>query len=103
MTKSPNSAPPAKSARSCVLYDADSGRILHIHQSVVLEGGETPADADMERTARELLADRDIKPTKVLALHLPHADFKPRTAYTVDVTKRVLVERAPRPRSGQAP
>jgi hypothetical protein len=93
MTK-PKSAPPVKSARSCVLYDSDSGRILHIHQSVVLEGGATPSDAEMERVAHEMLSGRDVDASKVAALHLPHADFKPRTAYTVDVAKRTLVERA---------
>jgi hypothetical protein len=98
MTKLSNSAPAVKSARSCVLYDSDSGRILHIHQSVVLEGGEMPTEAELESTARAMLDARDAETSKVVALHVPHADFKPRTAYTVDVVEKVLVERALPPR-----
>jgi hypothetical protein len=98
MTRFSNSAPPVKSARSCVLYDSHSGRILHIHQAVVLEGGETPTEAELESTARAMLGGRDAEPSKVVALHLAHADFKPRTAYTVDVATEALVERALPPR-----
>jgi hypothetical protein len=98
MTGSSNAAPPVKSARSCVLYDSDSGRILHIHQAVVLEGGETPTKAEMERTAFEMLDSHDAEPSKVAALHLGHADFKPATAYTVDIATKALVERALPPR-----
>ena len=94
MTGSSNSAPPMKSARSCVLYDSGSGRILHIHQVVVLEGGATPTEAELESTAREMLVGHDAGASKVAALHLGHADFKPRTAYTVDVATKALVERA---------
>jgi hypothetical protein len=98
MTQSANAAPAVKSARSCVLYDSDSGRILHIHQAVVLEGGATPTEAEMESTAREVLDSHGAGSSKVAALHLGHADFKPRTAYTVDVSTKALVERAVPPR-----
>jgi hypothetical protein len=98
MTKLSNSAPRVQSVRSCVLYDSESGRILHIHQSVVLEGGQTPTEAELESTARSMLDGHDIEPSKVAALHLPHADFKPRITYTVDVAEKVLVERALPPR-----
>jgi|HubBroStandDraft_3_1064219.scaffolds.fasta_scaffold543967_1 hypothetical protein len=98
MARSSNSAPPVKSARSCVLYDSDSGQILHIHQAVVLEGGETPTEAELESTARAMLERRDAEPSKVVALHLAHTDFKPRTAYSVDVATKALVEHALPPR-----
>jgi hypothetical protein len=89
-----HSTPAVKSARSCVLYDPNSGQILHIHQTIVLEGGDTPTEADVERTARAVLGDRDAASAKLVALHLAHADYKPHTAYTVDVATRTLVERA---------
>jgi hypothetical protein len=98
MTRFSNSTPPVKSARSCVLYASDSGRILHIHQAVVLEGGDTPTEAELESTARAMLGGRDAESPNVGALHLAHADFKPRTAYTVDVAAEALVERALPPR-----
>jgi hypothetical protein len=77
-----------------VLYDPNSGRILHIHQIIVLEGGDTPTEADVDKTARAVLGERDAESAKALALHLPHADYKPHTAYTVDVATRTLIERA---------
>jgi hypothetical protein len=42
-------------------------------------------EAEVEKTARAMLGERDAESAKVVVLHRAHADYRPHTAYTVDV------------------
>jgi hypothetical protein len=86
-----------------VIYDPDTGRIVHRHEVVTMEGGEHPDDDTIAAHAwdeldrnrpdlRKLLGKGASNPRDRLAiLHADPASIKPSTVYRVDVTARKLV------------
>jgi hypothetical protein len=83
--------------RSCVVYDGRSGRIVHVHESITLEGGDIGTDETLEKRARELASAlvrdrRDVDPSRLSVLILDPADL-PETEgpFMVDVNDRVIV------------
>jgi hypothetical protein len=80
-----------------VLYDPQTGRVVHQHQVVTMKGGQHPDEKTMEKDAMEQLAH--IQPgvtQKLSVLHVDPRTLKPEALHKVDTAKHVLVE-APRP------
>jgi hypothetical protein len=78
-------------ANACVLYDADNGRILHVHRTLVFAGGRMPDKATIESRAREVFTrSRGERPIR--ALHVDEVSLKPGALFKIDLEKRTLVE-----------
>lgn len=84
---------PVQSCKSCVVYDAQSGRIEHTHHAIVLKGGRDIPEAEIADTALKLLRDRGVDVSKLKVLHTNPDALEAGTVYAVDVAKRVLVEK----------
>lgn len=82
-----------QSCKSCVVYDAQSGRIEHTHHAIVLKGGRDIPEAEIADTALKLLRDRGVDVAKLKVLHTTPDALDAGTAYEVDVAKRVLIEK----------
>ncbi len=91
MRKEEGRVPKVTSSNVCVLYDPIDGRIMHIHQTVVLAGAKAPAKGAVERKARALLQSRGIDASRAKALHVDKPKLRPDTHYEVDPGKERLV------------
>jgi hypothetical protein len=91
MEKAEGPVPKAVSSSLCVLYDPVDGRIIHIHQTVVLAGAKAPGKTAVERKARALLQSRGVDASKAKALHVDRPKLRPDTHYEVDPRKGRLV------------
>jgi hypothetical protein len=84
---------PVQSCRSCVVYDAQSGRIEHTHHAIVLKGGRDIPEGEVAETALKLLRERGVDVARLKVLHTSHDALEAGTVYAVDVAKGVLVEK----------
>jgi len=76
-----------------ILYDTQSGEILHRHEVYTEKGGAHPNNETMERDAREqFLKAQPGRKAEAAALHVNPAVLKPRTLYKIDLQKKALVE-----------
>lgn len=82
---------PVKSSRACVVYDADTGHVRHIHQVVTLEGGREPTEPEIEAHAMQLAQRKEGRAGKFKALHVPSESVQPHQLYAVDLKTRALV------------
>ena len=81
-----------RSKKACVVYDAETGRMHHLHRVVTFEGGREPSDDEIAAAAlrafQELHADRR---GAFETLHVDHAAVEPGVKYRIDVHKKKLV------------
>lgn len=87
-------------ARVCVLYDAESGEVLHLHQIIAMAGAPPPTDEELKAEAYELAAEARKRAQRTMdSLIVPVEAFDRSVAYCVDVKKRRLqeIDRAPTP------
>lgn len=82
---------PVESSRACVVYDADTGHVHHIHQVVTFDGGREPNEAEIEAHALELARRKERRAGRFKALHLPSESVRPHQLYAVDLKTRALV------------
>jgi hypothetical protein len=76
-----------------VLYEGETGRIVHTHRIVTFQGGDHPDEATLETQALEQFRQADPKfVQKPRFLHAAPGSMKAETLYRVDLTKNVLVE-----------
>jgi hypothetical protein len=74
-----------------VIYDRETGAILHIHQSVALPGIELPDDEELNAAAIELATKATGRsPTQIEVLNVGE-ELKTGHAYRVNVQERRLV------------
>ena len=74
-----------------LVYDANSGEIVHGHTEILLPGVEPPGSDVLSRRALQHAAkaiDRDVSTLHALAVD--PAELKPGTHYRVDVATRCL-------------
>lgn len=74
----------------CVIYDAASGRIRHIHHDVSLQNSPPASEAEVEAAAFAQLHKRGVAQGGLLALHVSPEELQPRARYDVDPQRRVL-------------
>jgi hypothetical protein len=76
-----------------VLYEPETGGILHTHRVVTFEGGKHPTKESLEKEALEQLRLAQPKLTKQPAfLHSAANSMKAGALYKVDKQKKALVE-----------
>ena len=76
-----------------VLYDPESGHVVHMHHSVTFKGGKHPDRVSLEKDARHELSQA--QPTfaeRTALLHVDPASIRPATLYKVDVKAGKLVQ-----------
>jgi hypothetical protein len=82
-----------------VLYDPQTGRVVHRHQVLTMKGGEHPDQKTMERDAIEQLSQAQPAVTEKFAvLHVDPRTLKLGALHKVDTAKHLLVE-IPLPKS----
>ena len=79
------------SAKTCVVYEVNSGRIHHVHHTVTLEGGQDPTEREIEAHARDFVSKRGVKSGNLNVIHVAHDAMQSGTLYTVDPKTRSLV------------
>jgi len=83
---------PIQSIKSCVVYDAESGRIFHHHRVLTLMGGREPGQEEIARDALHAARNRRNPPRGSLqVLQVHHEAMEPGRRYRVDVQKRALL------------
>jgi hypothetical protein len=75
-----------------LIYDPDSGRILHEHHFVTSDGGEHPDERAREELALAEAARAGHDVAKLAALHPDRRDLREGVRYAVDGGSRSLVE-----------
>lgn len=76
-----------------VLYEGETGRIVHTHRIVTFQGGDHPDNGALEAQALEQLRHAD--PTfaqKPRFLHAAPTSMRAETLYRVDLTNNELIE-----------
>jgi hypothetical protein len=79
--------------RACVLYHKATGAIYHIQHVIVIEGGHSPSDHEIEEMCRQAISNRTLDRASLDTLHVDRSAFQPFKVYQVDPNKRVLIER----------
>jgi hypothetical protein len=79
------------SAKACVVYQADNGRVHHVHHAITLEGGREPSEGEMENHVLNLVRQRGVTAANLQVLHVAREAIEPGTVYVVDPTSRSLV------------
>jgi hypothetical protein len=79
------------SAKSCVLYEADTGRIHHMHHVITLEGGQESTAREMEEHALNVVRQRGVDAANLQVLHVASDAIDPGMRYVVDPKRRSLV------------
>ena len=74
-----------------VLYDPRDGRVVHIHQFFVFEGGEEPEEETRARMAHDTARQAGHDVGALELLHADSATLASGTGYRVDTKARVLI------------
>ena len=78
--------------RTYVVYNIQSGEIIHIHEYLALPGVMPPTDAEVEAEACILASKRTGKPRSEMAsLHIRRTDLEIGALYRVDLENKSLV------------
>ena len=79
--------------KTCVVYEARTGKIVHVHESITVEGGEKTTDESLERRTRELASSHlKADPTSLSVLLLEPSSLPDAEGpFMVDITKKVIV------------
>ncbi len=90
--------------RVCVVYDAESGEVKHIHNVVALPGADIPAeDRIAERALTVAKRLREHESVDLRTLHVSPGAIKPLHKHRVDVTSGTLVSEPIRSQRSGAP
>lgn len=90
MKTSPSGDIAVESEQACVVYEAKTGRVVHLHRVITLRGGKAPTKNAMEARALELAGGGSRAAVKVL--HLESESLQSGSAYKVDPKKLKLVQ-----------
>jgi hypothetical protein len=80
-----------ESSRACVVYDAQTGTILHTHRVVTLRGAKSPTEQEIETMALTLAANDRRQRSRMRVLHVKPESLLPCLSYKVDLEKLTLV------------
>jgi len=80
-------------SKICVVYDARSGAIIHLHQIIALPGADSATDEELKAEALEFAAQgTDRSRANVETLVVARGSVDREAAYKVDVEHACLVE-----------
>jgi hypothetical protein len=85
-----------ESSRACVVYDTQTGTILHVHRVVTWSGAKSPTEQEIATVAIDLAANDRRQRSRMRVLHVKPESLLPRQNYKVDIEKLTLI---PKPRS----
>ena len=80
-----------ESSRVCVVYDTQTGAILHVHQVVTWSRAKSPTEQEIERVALELATNDRRHRSRMGILHVKPESLLPRRNYKVDIEKLTLI------------
>ncbi|MGW2508936.1 hypothetical protein ACWC0A_05785 [Streptomyces scopuliridis] len=80
-----------QSVKCCVVFDAGSGDIVHVHRVVDAEGAPVTPDHAVTKQALDLVENRGLDIAVLRTLSVPSEDLRPGYSYHVDVTANALV------------
>ena len=86
------SAATIRSKKACVVYDAETGRVWHVHRVVTFDGGREPSDAEVAADALRALRSLHAGLGALETLRVDHDELKPGKRYRVDVDKKTLLQ-----------
>jgi hypothetical protein len=81
-----------RSKKACVVYQAQTGDICHVHRVLTFDGGREPNESEIAADA--LRAFQGLQPGRqgtFETLHVDHAAVEPGKKYRVDLQKKALV------------
>jgi hypothetical protein len=82
------------SKRACVVYDAKTGHMRHIHRVVTFAGGREPSNDEVAADALQAFdALRSGRDGVFHTLHIDHDAVEPGKKYRVDIHKKALIPR----------
>ena len=90
-----------RTVATALVYDFETGKPIHLHQHITLDGGMVPDHEQVETRALEnamIRQGRDLSRMRVQ--HLSEDAMRPEKIYKVDVRSLVLVEIGTRPMPG---
>jgi hypothetical protein len=92
---SPNMAPVVLDKLS-VVYDRNTGRVVHMHRVTSLKGGHSPSDHEIQRRALEhaVHSHKELKAEHLAVTYAEPTVIQPRTNYTVDLNTLQLVTKS---------
>jgi hypothetical protein len=80
-----------QSDHACVVYDAKTGRIHHVHRVVTLKGGEEPKPGEIESRATHIAAQKGRNASELKTLMVAPDRFQPGAKHRVDPQKGTLI------------
>jgi hypothetical protein len=84
--------PPPEATHAVVVYDAQTGEVLHRHIVVRYPGGRVQEPAQIEARALELAAARGLDTGRARVLHVDPAAFAADVEHRVNIERRELEE-----------
>jgi len=75
-----------------VVYDPESGDIVHKHESMSLRGGDHPGKEELEKDALDQASRAGRNTARVSVLHVDPQSLKADAHYKVDTKNKKLVE-----------
>jgi len=82
---------PIHSTKDCVVYDAATGQIRHVHRVVTFVGGREPSEHEIEADALRAAGKLRAHQGDLLVLHLGTETVEASRKYRVDPAKKVLI------------
>jgi hypothetical protein len=82
---------PIHSTKDCVVYDAATGQIRHVHRVVTFVGGREPRADEIEADALRAAGKLRSHHGDLLVLQLGAEAVEPTLKYRVDPAKKVLI------------
>jgi hypothetical protein len=80
-----------ESSRACVVFDSQTGAILHVHRVVTWSGAKSPTEQEIETVALALAANDRRQRSRMRVLHVKPDSLLPRRNYKVDLEKLTLI------------
>lgn len=78
---------------TCIVYDAKTGSIRHVHQVLTLKGGAKPKPSEIEKRALGFTAEQGIKASQVATLVVSSDQLPPGATYRIDTKKQIIVSK----------
>ena len=82
-----------ESDQACAVYDANTGRIEHVHRVVTLKGGTNPEPGEIEARAMEFAAQNAKKTSQLKTLLVSPEQLHPGTAHKVDLKTGSIISK----------
>jgi hypothetical protein len=82
----------AQAHRVCIVYDGDSGSIVHVHHDIALPGGRPASENEIEAAAMAQVHKRDRHTPTLRLLHVNPEVLETRARYKVDPVREVVVQ-----------